>query len=248
MADPNESEFDESQLLPSAAIRTLLTVTLLVYLAIVLLGPLSNPIGSEHLTLPLARQIRPVHQALFLGHGYRFFGPDPGPSHILEYRIRKKGSDENEVVYRFPDRQMHWPRLLYHRWFMLSETLYRECSTLPDSNDHRQAMVTIAQQIQSYRQNGEMPSMRQLVRDRDNRVRDYKVATQRRDELLQAIASQLLKRHSGDSIDLYLIERLIPRPVDIQSGVRLTDPRFLSEPRFIGSYDSDDFKSSEDGR
>ena len=247
MSHPPECESLPGEQLPlSPAIRTCLTIGIVVYLAIVVLGPMSNPVGSENLTIPLAKKIRLVHQALFLGHGYRFFGPDPGPSHILEYRIGNGNENETAVVSRFPDRDQHWPRLLYHRWFMLSETLYRECSTIPDTEEHRQWLATTTQEIEFYREKGELPTMRQLVLQRDVRVRDYELAKQRKDQLIQAVAQQLLQRHSGKSIELFLVERLIPRPVDVQSGVRLSDPRFLSEPRSIGRFSVDDFPSPGD--
>ena len=231
--------------LPSAFVRSLVTVSLLIYLFVVVLGPLSNPIGSENLTLPLGRQIRPVHEAFYLGHGYRFFAPDPGPSHILEYRIELVDSDE-EFVARLPDRAQHWPRLLYHRWFMLSETLYGQCSVIPDSDKHRQSLMALAQDIEAYRAQGELPTMRKLVQDRDERARDYDISRKRRDDLVKSVAEHLLAQHGGEAIELYLIERLIPRPFDVQSGIRLNDSRFLSEPRFIGRFKASDFSMPED--
>ena len=224
----------------SAALRTTLTVGILIYLAVVLLGPLSNPVGAEHLTVPLARQVRPVHEALFLGHGYRFFAPDPGPSHILEYRVRLADS-ERVLRAHFPNRDEHWPRQLYHRWFMLSETLYSQCSTLPSPADHRQLLFSLSQEIELYRERGELATMHQLIKNRDLQKQDYQISTNRRDQLLRSIARHLLAVHSGASIELYLLERLIPRPFDVASGVRLTDPRFLSEPRFLGRFDLEDF-------
>ena len=241
----SESEQIAELQLPSALVRLLLTVSLLIYLTVVVIGPLSSPIGSENLTLPLGRQIRPVHEALFLGHGYRFFAPDPGPGHILEYRIVSGDSDE-EVVGHFPDRDQHWPRLLYHRWFMLSETLYGQCSAIPNAVDHRQALMTLSQDIEDYRAQGELPTMRKLVRDRDERAHNYEISRKRRDELVRSVAGHLLARHAAETIELYLLERLIPRPIDVQSGVRLNDRRFLSEPRFIGRFKAEDFQSTEE--
>ena len=108
--------------------RFLLSIGITGYLLIVLLGPLSNPIASNNLTGPLSQMVAPVHQSLFLGHGYRFFGPDPSPSHIVEFRIAQ--ANEESITGKFPDREKHWPRLLYHRWFMLSETIYEDRAPL----------------------------------------------------------------------------------------------------------------------
>jgi hypothetical protein len=49
---------------------------------------------------------------MYLDHGYFFFAPNPGPSHLVGIR-------DQSVL--FPDRKEQWPRLLYHRYFMLSE-------------------------------------------------------------------------------------------------------------------------------
>lgn len=66
---------------------------------------------------------RPYIDAMFLNHGYAFFAPNPGPSHLVRYRAEfEPGREPLEQV--FPDLDRHWPRLLYHRHFMLSEWLY----------------------------------------------------------------------------------------------------------------------------
>jgi hypothetical protein len=80
---------------------------------------------------------------MYLSHGYSFFAPNPGPSHLLECEIIPRGptadgravhSTGRPVVAKdgqamqgtsswrvFPDRRNDRPRLLYHRYFMLSE-------------------------------------------------------------------------------------------------------------------------------
>ena len=121
----------------SRGLRGAVSTMLVLYLAVVVLGPLSNPIASADLTGPLGRYVAPVHQALFLGHGYRFFGPDPGPGHLLVYKIKTR--DGREIEGKFPDRNRHRPRLLYHRWFMLSETIFEEHALMPDKSSHHQS-------------------------------------------------------------------------------------------------------------
>lgn len=74
---------------------------------------------------PLAADSRrfaaPYVEALFLSNGYRFFAPEPGPSHLVRYEL--EWADGKTKVGQFPDRQTEWPRLFYHRHFMMSETL-----------------------------------------------------------------------------------------------------------------------------
>ena len=60
-------------------------------------------------------------QAGNVSHGYAFFAPDPGPGHIIEYELRfDDGRKERGTI---PDSNQHWPRLRYHRHFMLTEQL-----------------------------------------------------------------------------------------------------------------------------
>ena len=63
----------------------------------------------------------PYLRAAYLDHGYQFFAPDPGPSTLVEYRAR--AADGREYTGRLPDLGGHRPRLLYHRYFMLTERL-----------------------------------------------------------------------------------------------------------------------------
>lgn len=68
------------------------------------------------------RLLRPYIDALYLNHGYAFFAPDPGPSHLLRARLEFADGRQSQTVW-IPDLQRHWPRLMYHRYFMLSEHL-----------------------------------------------------------------------------------------------------------------------------
>lgn len=59
----------------------------------------------------------------YLHHGYFFFAPNPGPSHLMD--ITLIDADGGRRHLRLPDHQAQWPRLLYHRHFMLSEFLFQ---------------------------------------------------------------------------------------------------------------------------
>ncbi len=136
----------------SALAKRIVSVALIGYLVVLLLGPLANPVGSEFLTRPLAEAVSPLHRLLFLGHGYRFFGPDPGPSHLVVYRIT--GSEGKQLEGRFPDRKKNWPRLLYHRWFMLSETVFQEHALTPDQTSFAETDAELEAQIKQLRLHG----------------------------------------------------------------------------------------------
>lgn len=104
----------------SPPLRLAASAAILWHLAAVLVGPFSTPP-----TIP-AEFARPVFRAyisaLDLDHAYKFFAPDPGPSHVLRYVLQMP--DGRQLEGQLPDRDKHWPRLLYHRHFMLSEFIH----------------------------------------------------------------------------------------------------------------------------
>ena len=78
--------------------------------------------SSSPLADPIARALRPYIEALYLDHGYFFFAPNPGPSHLVEYKV-EFADGRAAVTGRFPELASEQPRLLYHRHFMLAEAL-----------------------------------------------------------------------------------------------------------------------------
>lgn len=96
-------------------------------------GVLSEPLRffsrSEVRTGPefawLAETMKPYSQWLYINHGYFFFAPNPGPSHLIQCAFSPpdngESAEKSSPKLTLPDRAEHWPRLLYHRYFMLSE-------------------------------------------------------------------------------------------------------------------------------
>jgi len=78
--------------------------------------------GPSPLIGTLIRPFQGYGQFLHIDRGYAFFAPDPGPSHLIQAAITQADGKIDEVM--FPDREQQWPRLLYHRHFMLSEYLH----------------------------------------------------------------------------------------------------------------------------
>ena len=229
----------------SSSKRTIASLLLLAYLGVVLIGPLSNPISSAYFSAPLARNVAPIHRMLFLGHGYRFFAPDPGASHRLVYRgLRADGKEFNG---HFPDRDSHWPRLLYHRWFMLSETLFNENLIRPTATQIEERNQEYDREIERYRAAGKTTLCEQLSRERDAETLAQQRADMRVEILASRIAQVLLDRNDGQSIELFLQEREIPFPEQVSSGMRLDNDFFLSELLKIGELDADGFRVAAPG-
>ncbi len=103
------------------AARASATIALLVWLAAVVVPPLAGPAPASELAGWLLQPLRPLVGAAHLGHGYRFFAPNPGPGHSLLWTMTMPdGSTRNG---RIPDPVADRPRLLYHRRFMVSEKI-----------------------------------------------------------------------------------------------------------------------------
>ncbi|QDV27913.1 hypothetical protein [Aureliella helgolandensis] len=116
----------EAKLLGSRA-KLALSLLLLLHLSAVVVEPFQlfsrSPRRLSNVLTPLRSVLAPYTEFAYLNHGYFFFAPEPGPSHLLECRLSYEDAEDARV--RFPDKQAQWPRLLYHRHFMLAEFLHQ---------------------------------------------------------------------------------------------------------------------------
>jgi len=104
----------------------------------------STEAESRDQSLSLYEFYIPYLNLLYLNHGYGFFSPDPNPSHLIRFRLVPKTGEEFEGIfpnltpYNHPalekgsEPEVHWPRLRYHRHFMLAEQLIEG---VPDTNE-----------------------------------------------------------------------------------------------------------------
>jgi hypothetical protein len=101
--------------------RAVISVAILLHLTAIIAAPWSGPEPSGPLVASIVRPFGPYLDATYSGHGYRFFCPAPGPSHLIRYTLKMPdGSTISDV---FPNLQTEWPRLFYHRHFMLTDKL-----------------------------------------------------------------------------------------------------------------------------
>ncbi len=105
----------------SPAARVAASLLIAGYLAAVVLPPLAGPPPASELATRLLQPLRPLVGAVYLGHGYRFFAPDPGPGHSIRWTVEQ--ADGTRLSGSLPDREADWPRLLYHRRFMIAEKI-----------------------------------------------------------------------------------------------------------------------------
>ncbi len=204
---------------------------------IIFMGPVTNPIATEELTGPIGRFLAPIHQALYLSHGYRFFAPDPGPSHLLVYRLHFPDGEVRER--RFPDADKLSPRLRYHRWFMLSETLFAEHASQPVRQSFDQMQRDMAAQVERFSRGGQPALAAEVRKSAERQRKSYARAEQRIAELVRAVGQVLIAGTGAERVELFCQERMIPLPGDVALGLKLNDPGGLLPPIKIGDVLAD---------
>lgn len=107
--------------------RGAVNLWLVFHLAAVIIAPASVSPSSD-LVGSAWELFQPYLDVLYLNHGYHFFAPEPSYSKLLSFEAVR--DDGTTVRGRIPSRST-WPRLLYHRYFMLTEHMSDE----PDDDD-----------------------------------------------------------------------------------------------------------------
>ena len=105
----------------SLAVKIIVSLLVSFHIAVVFLAPLSIP-PSSPLVADVAQGsfLQKYLDALYLNHGYHFFAPEPSAGHLIRYQVL---DDRGGTVAEgeFPSKKDNWPRLLYHRYFMLAD-------------------------------------------------------------------------------------------------------------------------------
>ncbi|MCA9268060.1 MAG: hypothetical protein KDA41_06295, partial [Planctomycetales bacterium] len=81
--------------------RRIVSLLLAFHLAAVFVAPWSSPPPASQLSASAARLFHPYLHAVCIYNGYRFFAPDPGPSHIVRYELQY--ADGRSEPGQFPD-------------------------------------------------------------------------------------------------------------------------------------------------
>ena len=124
----NPDRTDTATQQPSLRLRLVLSTLILLHVAAVFIPPFrfataSGPGSASPFAEPILSLLQPYVDLMYLDHGYFFFAPNPGPSHLLRAKLEfADGRPPLELT--FPDVNAQRPRLLYHRHFMLAEQLH----------------------------------------------------------------------------------------------------------------------------
>lgn len=200
---------------PAVRCPTSIQYILLVAFLIHFLGVLAEPLRffsrSEIRTGPefawLSDTMKPYSQWLYLNHGYFFFAPNPGPGHLIQCTLSISSADElpdqdSSQVLLLPDRNEHWPRLLYHRYFMLSEFY-----------TNRYAPEQVTQELKK-----DLEFMQTWASD--------KVLY---DQIQFSVVNSLMHSRGIEKVKLRRIERLLPDSQQVlKEGWSLNDPRLTN--------------------
>ena len=174
-----------------------LSALLIGHLIAVFFPPLAFQTSPSPSVATVLQPVEGYSQFMFLDRGYAFFAPDPGPSHLIQARIETPGQPVEEILY--PDRQQQWPRLLYHRHFMISEFLQ-----------------------ESYQPPVPSSGVRLSRAEADQWAR----ARLRYEHVRQSILDHLRHEHPGSRVELRRVEHLVPDLVQFQlDPIELTDER-----------------------
>ena len=213
-------------------IRAIVSLLLLFHLAAVIIAPLSMMMPTANLVEPVRRKFQPYHQLTYLGHGYQFFAPDPGPSHFVQYT----GTDGQgkQVSGHFPDREVHWPRLHYHRWFMYSERIFELNRQRMSDKDFAEMIGNMNREIQSANQRGEYRVAEQLQREQIAARETHILVKQQSELLTSALKTEIERKFELREVQLISVERILPAPFEISEDKRkLDDEIYLPEDRKI---------------
>ena len=100
-------------------VRLLVTVALLWHLAAVFMAALSVPPSSPLASVIAQRGMQWYLDMLAMNRGHHFFAPTPPAGVLVRYEL--VDADGKTIIGEFPNKKEYWPRLRYHRHFMLAD-------------------------------------------------------------------------------------------------------------------------------
>lgn len=157
--------------------RALLSALFALHLLAIFVAPMNLPPSSE-LTQSLADFFHLYLETAYLNHGYHFFAPEPGSSFLIRWKAELP--DGSERTGTLPDLNEQWPRLRYHRHFMLSSQV-RNLPGLPESYmkhlQHRHGAKRVSLEYIEHRPTGAEAVLRGVRLDDPSSYRTVGIAT-----------------------------------------------------------------------
>jgi len=181
----------------SVKTRLFASALILLHVTAVFWPPFTAATQTDNGSSPFAEGImawlRPYTSFMYLDHGYAFFAPNPGPCHLVHYKVEfADGRPPVEGV--FPNLKEEQPRLFYHRHFMLSEELQK--AFIPPEPPESQPLPSNV--TQSARREMEMAEQRELAEQKSI----WKHRRERYEQLRKSMEDHLLAKHGGSKVTL----------------------------------------------
>jgi hypothetical protein len=155
---------------------------------------------------------------MYLDHGYFFFAPNPGPSFLVKYKVEfADGRDPVEGV--FPNLEEQTPRLLYHRYFMVSTALNNSYAPPTPPPEPSPPPVNAAQSSAEQRNH-------QRALESYRRQKDYWAHRRKQYESLHgSIVRHLESIHPGGKVTITRVEHRPAAPNEVREDNKpLTAP------------------------
>ena len=220
-ASPTSEPFAGTQAgraLLSPLARGAISALLVLHLAAVFIAPFSFACRVGASSSPFADGLmycfRPYIDALFLNHGYFFFAPNPGETHLVRYRAQFDDGRE-PLVATFPDLNEHFPRLLYHRHFMLAEALNNAYVPEQPPPEPSPPPASAASDEHARHQ--------QLKNEYREQLEQWKHRRQQYEALHDSFVSHLKAVHGADRVTLTRVEHRNLFPNEFTEGKKLSD-------------------------
>jgi len=212
----------ESPLTPQDAslkpwIKTLISVWLAFHVTAVFIAPFVFAAGPAS---PFADGVRrvfwPYISALYLDHGYFFFAPDPGPSHLVDYKA-EFDDGRPPATGRFPDLATERPRLLYHRHFMLAEALNnRYVPPEPPPEPSPPPLTASAT---------ERALFQEVRKDYERRLAAWRHGRRQYEAMRHSMEEHVKNQYGAQRVTLTRVEHALVSPDEVElAGRKLNDP------------------------
>ncbi len=210
-------------------VRVVVSIAVVLHLWAVISPPLGfqtrGSLGSSPSVATLSGPVRGYGEMLYLNRGYAFFAPDPGPSHLVQASYIDAGG--NRVEEMFPARDRHWPRLMYHRHFMLTEFLH-EIYQPPGPPPDLAEVDRVAARLWAAAR-GRYESVRQSYTDHlsSSRVGSKDLAIRRLEHRIPSFIEIVAEPMQLDDPRMYGV--LVDRPLDVGGAgePQVTNPETL---------------------
>lgn len=214
----------------SAPVRWTVSVLVLLHLIAVFWAPFTfaSRVGAGA-TAPLADALMPIFRPYValtnLDHGYFFFAPNPGSSYLVKYKVEfPDGRPAVEGV--FPNLAEQQPRLLYHRYFMVSTTLNNSFAP-PEAPPEPSPPPINAEQSSSDKRNYQraLEAYQAQKQAWQHRRTQYEA-------LRDSIIAHLESKYPGGKVTLTRVEHRPPSPVEVTEDKQpLTSPNTYRDLR-----------------